>query len=627
MRFEDFFIKSCNISEKYFKFLIKEPKYSNEFKESIDFLEWKIKPVSVIILSRLAMLISFLFFIILTIFSILNKGSVIIFLICTAIIPLLLAHFITEYPKTQAKIERLKDIGHAPEILIQLIISLRQNLNLEEAFRFSSKFGEGRIAKEIKKALWYCWTGKKSSLKEQLLIIADKWGNYSSGLKRSLYLIRSSFSERNKERRDKILDKAIDSMLNSIITEMRTFSMNLYMPTLILFTIGTVFPLIIVSLLPMFSFVWSTSYSSLQILILLFFSLLVTFIYSNYILAKKPAGFSSIEIQNEIEGFPRQGNIKILNKEFPAIPYLFLLFIFFSIPGILFIITKVTGFQFQFKFFTGFPSLTILFSLVLVICTYYYGTNAYKKKIKDMNEQIESEILDAMYHIASRISEGRSAEEAISHTSKMLKGTRISMIFEKVSWLMKNRSLTLEQAFFDEKMGVIKEIHSKRVISIFKIFVDACKKGSKNAAEVLFTISNYFSELKKNEEETKKILSQNIQMMRATAIFFSPVICALVISLQNTIQLNLINLQQRFYTSEFLPIEIPFIKVPMIDIEFIYLFIGIYMLFLSIILIRFVSYIEHNRNEVEFGLSISKNLLTAFFIFVITLIISNVIIT
>jgi hypothetical protein len=627
MKFEDFFIKSCNISEKYFKFLIKEPRYSNEFKESIDFLEWNITPASVIIFSRLVMLISFLFFIAITIFSILNKGSVTIFLICTVIIPLLLAHFITEYPKTQANIERLKDIGYAPEILIQLIISLRQNLNLEEAFRFSSKFGEGRIAKEIKKALWYCWTGKKSSLKEQLLVIADKWGYYSSGLKRSLYLIRSSFSERNKERRDKILDKAIDSMLNSIITEMRTFSMNLYMPTLILFTIGTVFPLIIISLLPMFSFVWNTPYSSLQILILLFFSILVTFIYSNYILAKKPAGFSSINIPNEIEGFPRQGNIKILNKEFPAIPYLFLLFIFFSIPGILFIITKITGFELKFKFFTGFPSLTIIFSLTLVICLYYHGTMAYKKKIKDVNEQIESEILDAMYHIASRISEGRSPEEAITYVSRILRGTRISAIFEKVSWLMKNRNLTLEQAFFDERMGVINEIHSKRVISIFRIFVDACKKGSKNAAEVLFTISNYFSELKKNEEEMRKTLTQSIQMMRATAIFFSPVICALVISLQKTIQTNLINLQQRFYTSQFLPLEMPFIKAPMIDIEFVYLFVGIYMLLLSITLIRFVSYIEHNKNEIEFGLDVSKNLLTAFFIFLITLIISNMIIT
>ncbi|MCW1296317.1 MAG: hypothetical protein OH319_01410 [Candidatus Parvarchaeota archaeon] len=627
MKFDDFFIKSCRFSEKHFKFLIKAPKYSDEFKESIDFLEWGIRPESVIIFSRLVLIIAFIPLTIITILSILNNSSPGIFIVCDIFVPLALAHFITEYPKNRANIERLNALSSAPEILIQLIISLKQNLNLEEAFRFSSKFGKGKIAQELKKSLWHCWTGKRSSLKEQLLLIADKWGYYSTGLKRSLHLIVSSFSERNAERRDEILNKAISSMLDSITNEIRQFSMNLYLPTLILFTMGTVLPLIIISLLPMFSFLWNKSYSNLQIFLLLSFSLLVTYIYSNQILSKKPSGFSKIEIPDGIENVPKEGNIKIFNKEFPAFPYLLLLFLFFSIPGILYILSKLIGFELKFKFFTGFSSLSIVFSLFFVMSLYYYAKSIHKKRIRDRNEKIENEILDAIYHVASRISEGRSSEEAIEYTAKVMKHTTISEIFDKVCWLMKNRGFTLEQAFFDEKFGVTKNIYSKKVISIIRIFVDSCKKGSKHAAELLFTISNHFSELKKTEEETKRILTQNIQMMKTTAVFFSPIICALVITLQTMIQSSLIEIEKRFYSSElFSIVGLPFMQSPRVDIELLYLFVGIYMLFLALILIRFTSFIEHGDDQIEFSLNISKNLPIVFFIFIITLITSRLVI-
>ncbi|MCW1309567.1 MAG: hypothetical protein QXP04_02645, partial [Candidatus Nanoarchaeia archaeon] len=276
---------------------------------------------------------------------------------------------------------------------------------------------------------------------------------------------------------------------------------------------------------------------------------------------------------------------------------------------------------------TGFSSLSIVFSLFFVMSLYYYAKSIHKKRIRDRNEKIENEILDAIYHVASRISEGRSSEEAIEYTAKVMKHTTISEIFDKVCWLMKNRGFTLEQAFFDEKFGVTKNIYSKKVISIIRIFVDSCKKGSKHAAELLFTISNHFSELKKTEEETKRILTQNIQMMKTTAVFFSPIICALVITLQTMIQSSLIEIEKRFYSSElFSIVGLPFMQSPRVDIELLYLFVGIYMLFLALILIRFTSFIEHGDDQIEFSLNISKNLPIVFFIFIITLITSRLVV-
>lgn len=608
-----------------------DTKVTDELKDAMKFLEWKVEPYKVISLSRWVLGICFVISALINILLIMFGYSSIVILAFSAVIPFFFSYLVTKYPKNEAQFERIEALGQAPNILTQLVIYLKQNPNLEKALHFVSKYSKGKIINDLKKTLWTSLMGQKINLKEELGKIAQKWGQTLTELKRSIYLIISSVSEKNEIKRNTTLDRSIKITLEGVLTKIKEYTQKLYLPTLFLFSFGTILPLVIISLLPIFSFFGKEFASPVKIFILLLSSLAAIYVYSNSVIAKRPPTFSSIKLPEFLKMYPKAGYLKfrLFKKDFEvnAKFYLTALFLLVSFPGLLFLFSKLPWINLQsgllFEALKGINTLTIVWAVGIVITLYCYGTSWYKKRIRDRVEKLEREMIDGTYQLASRISEGRSPESAIQHLAKTMPGTKFGVLMERTYDIIKTRHTTIEDAFFNHRYGTMKGVYSKNFKLVMRIFVNSVKKGVNYCSQTLITMSDHFAALKKTEDELQQTLKNALSMMKITASVFAPMITGIVITLQQLIQNGLAASQASFGDLGYAYSTLSFLQAPGLSVEILQLITGVYMLLLAILLIRYIVLLEFGKDEIMLKTEIAKNIPIALFIFTFTLIFSR----
>ena len=183
----DYYIWLAKKISSKFNFLADpQIKVSDELKDAISFMSWKVSAFDIVILSRFALISSFVIILGINSIAMLFGYSSLIILMLSMIIPFVLAHLVTDYPKSEASLEKIDSLGNAPAILTQIVIYLKQNPNLEKAIEFVTTHSEGKIVEDFKSALWKCMIGSKTKLKEEIGKIAETWGKQLTEFKRRL---------------------------------------------------------------------------------------------------------------------------------------------------------------------------------------------------------------------------------------------------------------------------------------------------------------------------------------------------------------------------------------------------------------------------------------------------------
>ncbi|MDD5417553.1 MAG: hypothetical protein PHW96_01525 [Candidatus Nanoarchaeia archaeon] len=611
-----------------FGFLCREePKVSETLKESLEILDWTISPREIVIFGRTVFILSLIGFASASITAYLLEYNALIFIAGCAVVPFLLMSLATDYAKSAAKFEVMRSLEYAPIIITNLVISLKQNKNLEEAMLFSAKHGEGKIAKDMSRALYKVWSGKEANLKNSLPELGVKWGRYLPGFKRSMYLIRSSFSEKSESRRLNTLDKAIDVALESMIEKTRDYCSNLMIPTMILFSFGTILPLIIISVLPLMSFLGIGVLSPLNILLLLLITLLGVYIYSERILKTRPATFAPLNIPLT-EEMPKSGNLRIeygdKKIDAPAFVYSVAVGLAISTPGIIFMLSNffvINNFLVNLML-SNLNTITIVWGFGIGLSVYFYGTENFKQNTRKKMKNLEDEILDGLYQIGNRIGEYRSPEESLKFVSKVMNDTSAGNLFRDASNLIRKQNMTLKKAFFGEN-GVLQKVYSPTVKSMISVFVNSVKKGTVSASETLFTLTNHFTELKKTENELKNMLYKNLSMMKLTVLIFAPISCGLIVTLQQLMQSSISTATAKITGLGFSPFG-RILEAPVISSEILQLITGIYTLILGVILIRYVTKTQHGDDKVITKIEIAKSIPIMLTVFTLTVILSRI---
>ena len=203
-------------------------------------------------------------------------------------------------------------------------------------------------------------------------------------------------------------------------------------------------------------------------------------------------------------------------------------------------------------------------------------------------------------------------------------GTKFGKVMSKTYSNLKTQHTTMEQAFFNEEWGSLKQVYSKNFKLTIQLFINSLKRGIKSCAQTLFTISNHFDQLKKTEDKLKSTLKNSLSMMRTTASIFAPMICGLVVTLQQLIQEGISSAQQRLGDLGYEYFNLEFFKAPSLSVEILQLITGVYMILLAILLIRYVTYLEYGKDQVMLKTQLAKNIPIALFIFTFTLIFSRI---
>ncbi len=439
-------------------------KPSSELKEAIKILDWDIKAWQVISASTLTMILTFALVTPFFILLLLSKNFLTAALLLT--VPIGVYIFLTEYPKYLAKAEISKEVGEIPIFISELIILLKQNPNIEKAIEFLSEL-DGRIFKKIKAKFNELKIEGKGNGKELLLNFAEEYSNVFPEFKRSLILILNGEYERGME-----------LCLNGISNKIEEFSNKLTIPTMILFSVGAIFPLIFVSLLPAFSLLETNTISLLLVIIA---TSLFVFIYSNSILSRRPLVFPTVTIRRN-----RRDNIL----------WYILISTIISFPAIIYSLTPVGVSPLLPK---GYNLIWGVIGVTVGITLFAYKNSKEALEYRKYIEKMERDAPSISYNLAALAYEGKPLDEEL-----------MKIDFES-----------------SQRMKLLKHLIEKSL-----------SKGTRKLYELLSSFGDYFSKVDSIRDSFFNKIDNTIEMMKITAIILLPIVAAISVSITHEININ-----------------------------------------------------------------------------------------
>ena len=500
-----------------------------------------------------------------------------IFIIAISPSPLLAYIFAGWYPSLKADREIIRGQGEAPRLISYMTMTLRVNPNLERSAKFAAERVGGALGRSLREELRRMYLRIHEDIEEAISKFVHHWKGRCKELERSMYLLRISVSEREQGSRLKILDRALELSLEGVRERMMDFASKLHLPTLVIYGLGVLLPLVFLVVLPVLSVI------NLRIgageMALVYCVVLPLSIYGlgKYVLTKRPLAFPPPEI-------PMRGKAtRSLCIAIPPAAALMLLSLWTGLPP------------------TARP-LLVLWGLALGISTYLYlgSADAYRARLEE--EKVEEELHDALIQLGNHMGGRRPAEDAFRRAAETSKGSRIAKIFERASANIRLGGMRPYTAFFDPDEGALKDVRSPTVRSALQVLIDAMERGSQVAGEAVLSLANHLRELKRVETDIRRSLGEIVNSMRSVALFFAPFIAATAACLQEALVAEASG--------------IPFLggETSMPPEVFLYV-MGFYTIVITCIMMSYSVEIERGADSVMKTAAIARSLPTAMMVF------------
>jgi len=329
-RKDHWFVSFCKGIFKSFPSLGKGSKYSKKYKQAVDFLNWNLSPEEFSAAVKFSMIasiaVSFILFVLFFQFGLFDAvlefvGSPIMayfyLFLPLILIVYVVVTFVQNFPLNEAKLEQVRALTYVPEIMGYMIMSMKLVPNLEKAVEFAASHGRGKIAEDLKKVVWNVELGIYHTLSEGLDDMAYNWGKFSDEFKTSLMMIRASVLEDTEAKRYQILDKTMEQTLESIRTKMEQYARDLSQPTVVLFYLGVLLPLILIIVLPIGSAFSGQAIARPEVLILIYNIVIpaATLIFARMVLVNRPPTYEPPKIPDNHPELPKKYSME-LGKNF-----------------------------------------------------------------------------------------------------------------------------------------------------------------------------------------------------------------------------------------------------------------------------------------------------------------------
>ena len=258
--------------------------------------------------------------------------------------------------------------------------------------------------------------------------------------------------------------------------------------------------------------------------------------------------------------------------------------------------------------FDMFGVTPIVIGIAVGASFYLVTTSRYQKKKRDETKKLEVEFPDALFQLGNRISEGEPLESAFQKVAETLKGTLVADLFGTISYNLKMTRAPLKDILFNRTTGVLKDVHSRTIRATMETVVEAVQKDASTAGQTIVVISNYLTDMIQVAQDIKNSLSSVVDMMKTTAVLFSPIVMGITIGLY-------VMLYNQFQ-------DLPFTSAMMDPSDFM-LIIGVYLLMVVAITGYFAVGIQNGVDTIEAKHSIGISLPVAAITFSIVTILSQ----
>ncbi|UCE91839.1 MAG: hypothetical protein JSV90_01425 [Methanobacteriota archaeon] len=175
------------------------------------------------------------------------------------VVPMIAREAVLSYPRTVAVRHASRVTRSSTECITLMIMCLRHEPSLPKAIAFAAR-RSSEFAHELRATIWSVMTGRHSTFESALNALGDKWSDRSPELKSSIQAMITASCEATEAGERRALDRASKAIVAGVRRRIEEYALSLSVPSMILFGVGIILPLMVGSFLPLLSWdVWDGS--------------------------------------------------------------------------------------------------------------------------------------------------------------------------------------------------------------------------------------------------------------------------------------------------------------------------------------------------------------------------------
>jgi len=486
-----------------------------------------------------------------------------------------LFYYMKKYPERLANQWRLKASSQMVPAILYVVVYMRHTPNLEKAIGFAAEHLQYPLSLDLKKVFYNVQVGNFSTIKESLDNYLEFWRGHSTEFIEAFHLIESSLFEPDESRRISTLEKSLKVVLDGVYEKMMKFTHNVKAPLTNVYMLAVMLPVLGIALIPLASAMVGGLIKSVHVFIL--YNMLIPFIaffMLDKIMMDRPGGHGQSKLlERNPHYFKYKSNKPYFKAFWICLPLLLIAFIplifqFTPLPDALglqkdysisqlglgdseamfFDFKQVEGEGIKGPFGIGAVLLGIFFPLSVALFFSITFRIKTKKLIKERQatEQLEKEFNNSLFQLGNRLGNGVPVELAFGKVAQSTQGLRTSEFFNKVNYNIRQLGMGVKKAIFHPKRGALVSYPSDLIATSMRILIESSKKGLKNAARGLISISEYAKRINKITARLKDLLASTISDMKSNMTFLAPLLSGIVVGLAAMITsiLNKLNLSQ-----------------------------------------------------------------------------------
>lgn len=431
--------------------------------------------------------------------------------------------------------EQIRSLGNVPSFTCLASMSLRVNPSLSAALQFAHRHSSGQIKSELAKTIWGVYMRSYASMDDAYLAFTARMKSLGSTLQNSLYLLHASTLESTSAGLEQSLDKANSTAIEGTKECYKQYSSRLQGPTMMLFALGVLMPLIIGAMMPMMSLgslnfstenqntgaQTGSSESNIFIYVLL---MNVVFPASAFLLARTIIGKRPrTEDPDQTQSGSHTGKRKSI--VFPACLTSAIMFSGFFISYIL-----STSGQ-SHALLLALPAIAGIGLAISFVFIYFSRRYISARKCR---RELEAQFPEALYQVGVMMANGVPLERAFQKAASAMPGTDIARLFGQISIQMSAKRKTLHEILF-ARGGILNEVESSQIRATMKTVVAICDKDPESAGRAVMSISGYLRDIDSLDKEITKQLSNTVSMMHMTAAVLAPLVLGITTGLYSLI--------------------------------------------------------------------------------------------
>lgn len=418
-----------------------------------------------------------------------------------AAVPLTLREALLRFPSGAAgkrASEVLKDSTHATNLMI---MSLGHEPSLSKAILFASR-DKNSFSEELRRCVWSVVMGTCASFEDSLLELGSRWARFSGELKATMNAMVTASCESTEDGKRRALDRANNAMMMGAKRRIEEYAMSLSAPSMVMFGLGILLPLMVGSFLPMLSWnLWSFEGLESDVLRGSGGSTVQTAFVMNILFPAIALLVATSAVSHQPLETRRAG--RICRPRWKHLLGAFLL----SATGVALAASLLDGHQ---------RAAAVLLVAAMPPCVVAI-LEGVRGRTGTPAEDPGFE--DALFVVGARMLEGENFEAALERAASDLEG-RHAKAMSSLSF----RSNVVGQDFdsaVDDEAGAGGRSNA---LEAFKIVREAAAKDEGGAGLLAMDLAAYIKDLRDLEQTLKGRLRPTISMMRMTAYALGPVV-------------------------------------------------------------------------------------------------------